>query len=71
MNPTLQTIARDIRAKVKAHFELIGVYADAETYQRARSESDQAIQLARYLGAHLIGVDKRAFGAACGVRLSD
>ena len=66
------TIARQLRAKIGKHFEAISSlnYPSHEVYETLRSESDQATAMARYLGEHLQGVDRKAFGAACGVRLS-
>ena len=72
MTRTHATIARQLRAKIGKHYEAICSlnYPTDADYWRMRSGSDQATAMARYLGEHLQGVDRKAFGAACGVRLS-
>ena len=42
-------IAKPLRAVIGAHAKLIGTGVDNEVYQRARADSDLAVQQAKYL----------------------
>ena len=55
MSPkTILRMARPFRAAIGAHVPMIGRSdMDYETYQRARAESDMAVQRAKYLIQHL------------------
>lgn len=52
---TINAIAKPLKAKIGAHMRLIGRQSlvDADTYQRAQSDSDLAVQHAKYLIQHL------------------
>lgn len=75
MTRTQQTIARQIRADIEAGSQvLLTVHSPQglshEDYWAAQNRITFATQRARYLAEHMQGIDVRAFGAACGVRLS-
>ena len=54
MSPkTIALIAKPLRAKIGAHARLLGTGCGYETYQRALSDSDIAVQQAKYLIQHL------------------
>lgn len=54
MSPkTIALIAWPLRAKIGAHARLLGTRYDADDYQRARADSDIAVQQAKYLIMHL------------------
>ena len=53
---TLALIAKPLKAKIGGHVQLIGTCYDADAYYRAKSDSDLAVQQAKYLIQHL---DKR------------
>lgn len=50
---TIIRIARPLRAVIGAHARLIGTGCDTSVYQRARADSDIAVQQAKYLIQHL------------------
>jgi len=72
MNKTHSKIAAGLRKKVGAHYTLLCSTPSHELtvaeYQAARSSSDQAVHLARYLAQHLNGVNRLAFCEASGIR---
>lgn len=72
MNRNHSIIARSLRQRIGADFELIcskpaGQVSHGE-YMRAVSDSQQAQALARYLADHMQGVQRLAFCDACGIR---
>jgi hypothetical protein len=50
---TIALIAKPLKAKIGAHVRLIGTGCDADAYYRAQSDSDLAVQQAKYLIQHL------------------
>lgn len=50
---TIIRMAKPLRAVIGAHAHLIGTGCDADVYQRARADSDLAVQQAKYLIQHL------------------
>lgn len=50
---TIIRIAQPLRAVIGAHARLIGTGCDNSVYQRARANSDLAVQQAKYLIQHL------------------
>lgn len=69
MNRTQARIARQLRRDIGKHYRMIcgdPTYTDAD-FWRARSESDQAAQQARYLAQHLVQLDSDEFLRACGI----
>ena len=50
---TIALIAKPLKAKIGAHTRLLGTDCDYETRQRARADSDLAVQQAKYLIMHL------------------
>ena len=50
---TIILLAKPLRARIGAHVPLIGTGCDNATFQRARSDSDDAVSLAKYLIMHL------------------
>lgn len=67
---TLFKLAKSLRSKIGANWELIGVGASHEEYQEKLSASDQASSLARYLFEHLATdqASKNMFIELCGMR---
>lgn len=47
----MHKFVKELRAKVGAHYRMIGAAHDE--YQAARAESDQAASLLRYMAEHL------------------
>jgi hypothetical protein len=50
---TIIRIAKPLRAVIGAHARLIGTGCDNSVYQRARADSDLAVQQAKYLIQYL------------------
>jgi hypothetical protein len=46
-------MAKPFKATIGAHVPMIGQQVDSDVYQRARSDSDMAVQRAKYLIQHL------------------
>ena len=61
-------MARPLRAVIGAHAKLIGTGCDNATYQRARVDSDIAVDQAKYLIQHLANRhDATVFSRAVGM----
>jgi len=50
---TIIRMAKPLREVIGAHAHLIGTGCDTDVYQRARADSDLAVQQAKYLIMHL------------------
>jgi hypothetical protein len=70
MNPrTLIQIARPLKRLIGAHVHMIGQHnLTDKDYQRAQSDSDQAVSTAKYLICHLVNQhDAVVFASAVGM----